>query len=204
MDPSGENWVGDAAAAVVEGIGCLLGCSDAGGGMLVRDQSGKIVGNRTVGADRKSYSSQAKDVAITVGGGKLMSAAAGRLLKAVNGAVGGWLSRYAAKRSVATGGLSSAEKKALQGVADDFDTTLDVVGSRAAGRGRGVGTNRPVGKGPGTRSDIDVRIDSQIDINTGGRLSDALKNIADGLVDVRPRLPGGSHSPLIPIKPKGR
>jgi hypothetical protein len=94
--------------------------------------------------------------------------------------------------------------EALQDVADEFGTTVDVVGSRAAGKGRNVGTDLPVGKTPaeGTRSDIDVRIDSQVDIDTGGGLSGSLKNVgAPGLVDVRSRLPGGSARPVIKITP---
>ncbi|MBA3463440.1 MAG: hypothetical protein H0T46_26025 [Deltaproteobacteria bacterium] len=58
------------------------------------------------------------------------------------------------------------------------------------------------GKGPGTRSDIDLRVDPQVDIATGGRFSDALKNIGpDGLVDVR-SLHGPPAPPVITIKPQ--
>lgn len=77
-----------------------------------------------------------------------------------------------------------------------------MVGSRAAGRGRGVGSDLPPGKGRGTRSDIDVKIDSDKDIAVGGDLSGALKDIGPtGLVDVRTRH-GTSKPPVITIKPQ--
>jgi hypothetical protein len=68
-----------------------------------------------------------------------------------------------------------------------------------------IDTGLPIGHDPlSTRSDIDLRTtDSQVDIEMGGALSDALKNIGEeGLVDVRPRLPGGSEPPVIRIKPR--
>lgn len=109
--------------------------------------------------------------------------------------------RMASQAPAVGGGLSASERSALQQVANDFKTQIDVVGSRAAGTGRGVGSSLPVGKGPGTRSDIDLKIDSDVDIATGGGLSDALKNIGpQGLVDVRPRI-GTPKPPTIPIKP---
>ena len=83
------------------------------------------------------------------------------------------------------------------------DTTIDVDGSRGAGHGRNVDTDLPPGKGEGTRSDIDVRIDPQLDIDTGGQLSGALKGIGPkGLVDVRSRIPGPPKDPTIRIKPR--
>jgi hypothetical protein len=122
--------------------------------------------------------------------------------EAVLGRVAGTWGRLELKAPEVGGTLSPFERNALQGVANEFDTTIDVVGSRAAGRGRGVGTDLPVGKGPGTRSDIDVRIDSQLDIDTGGALSDRLKDLKPGLVDVRTQLPGGSTPPVIKVTPQ--
>jgi len=39
-------------------------------------------------------------------------------------------------------------------IAKKYDTTIYVVGSRATGDGRNIGSNLPVGKGAGTRSEI--------------------------------------------------
>ena len=59
------------------------------------------------------------------------------------------------------GTLTRKELDELQTIADKHDTTIDVVGSRAAGKGRNIDQPElPVGKGPGTRSDIDTRIDT--------------------------------------------
>ncbi|MGC4067256.1 MAG: polymorphic toxin-type HINT domain-containing protein [Polyangiaceae bacterium] len=105
------------------------------------------------------------------------------------------------------GTLSPSEHAGLQRVANEFGTEIHVVGSRAAGKGRGVGTNLPVGKDPPglpgtTRSDIDLRVDSEVDIRTGGAFSDALKELGPpGLVDVR-SLIGPPRPPVITISPK--
>ena len=56
------------------------------------------------------------------------------------------------------GDLTKAEVNQIQGVVDRAGRPLEVVGSAATGTRRGVGTNLPVGKGPGTRSDIDVLV----------------------------------------------
>ena len=101
------------------------------------------------------------------------------------------------------GTLTEAEQEALQQIADLFQTTIDVVGSRGAGKGRNIDTDLPFGKGTGTRSDIDVRIDGQREIDLRGALSDALYNDVPG-VSVGPRLLGGSRPPCIEIKPKKR
>ncbi|GAB3309988.1 RHS repeat domain-containing protein [Luteimonas notoginsengisoli] len=53
------------------------------------------------------------------------------------------------------GDLTKAEAKAIQSVVNQAGRPLDVVGSAASGTRRGVGTDLPIGKGPGTRSDID-------------------------------------------------
>lgn len=84
-----------------------------------------------------------------------------------------------------------------------FQTTIDVVGSRGAGKGRNIDTDLPFGKGIGTRSDIDVRIDGQREIDSQGTLSDMLYNSVPG-VSVGSRLMGGSRSPFIEIKPRGK
>lgn len=101
------------------------------------------------------------------------------------------------------GALTEAEHQALQRIADQFQTSIDVVGSRGAGNGRNIDTGLPFGKGDGTRSDIDVRVDGQVEIDRRGALSDALYNTVPG-VSVGPRLPGGSRPPFIEIKPRAR
>jgi RHS repeat-associated protein len=61
---------------------------------------------------------------------------------------------------VGPGMLTEAEATAIQRIANKYNTKIDVVGSRAAGRGRGIATRLPPGKELGTtRSDIDFRID---------------------------------------------
>lgn len=64
----------------------------------------------------------------------------------------GW--RGGAARA-AGGDLTAAERAQIQCVVNDAGRPLDVVGSAARGTRRGVGTSLPIGKGPGTRSDID-------------------------------------------------
>jgi hypothetical protein len=60
--------------------------------------------------------------------------------------------------------ITVREAAEIQAIANKYNTTIDVVGSRAAGQGRNIGTDLPVGKeirgGPPTRSDIDFRIDT--------------------------------------------
>jgi hypothetical protein len=48
--------------------------------------------------------------------------------------------------------------QAIQGVVDSAGRPLDVIGSAASGARRGIGTDLPIAKGPGTRSDIDYLI----------------------------------------------
>jgi hypothetical protein len=56
------------------------------------------------------------------------------------------------------GDLTTSEIEAIQEVVDQAGRPLEVVGSAAQGARRGVGTDLPIGKGPGTRSDIDYLI----------------------------------------------
>jgi len=75
------------------------------------------------------------------------------------------------------GTLTPGESAEIQEISNNFDTTIDVVGSRAAGEGRNINTDFPVGKGPGTRSDIDFRIDaSHPEVNN---LINALKAVGN-------------------------
>ncbi len=105
-----------------------------------------------------------------------------------------WEKRHGNKTPVTTflkpdqatgeGYLTPAEVAELQAIATTFKTKLYVVGSRAKGQGRNINrTDLPAGKdeaGVTTRSDIDVRIDSEVDIATSGGLSDAIANVSKG------------------------
>jgi hypothetical protein len=56
------------------------------------------------------------------------------------------------------GDLTPAEVGQIQGVVDAAGRPLEVVGSAASGARRGVGSGLPIGKGPGTMSDIDYLV----------------------------------------------
>lgn len=106
--------------------------------------------------------------------------------------------------------LTAAELAELQAIADRYQTQIDVVGSRAQGRGRNIDhPELPHGKGEGTRSDIDVRVDGDADIRSSGRLSNDIANASNGagkvissglpqiqstppVIEIHPR-PGGQH-----------
>ncbi|MDQ2751978.1 MAG: hypothetical protein M3R72_03050 [Bacteroidota bacterium] len=87
-------------------------------------------------------------------------------------------------QAMGEGYLTPAEVAELQAIATKFKTKLYVVGSRAKGQGRNITrTDLPAGKdeaGVTTRSDIDVRIDSEVDIATSGGLSNAIANVSKG------------------------
>jgi RHS repeat-associated protein len=53
------------------------------------------------------------------------------------------------------GDLTNDEVGQIQGVVDQAERPIEVGGSAANGTRRGVGTDLPIGKGPGTKSDID-------------------------------------------------
>ena len=69
-----------------------------------------------------------------------------------------------APKTIPANSLTASEVAEIQALAKKYNTTIDVVGSRAAGEGNNIGTNLPVGKqikgGPPMRSDIDFRIDA--------------------------------------------
>lgn len=56
------------------------------------------------------------------------------------------------------GDLTVGEVREIQNVVNEAGRPLEVGGSVANGTRRGVGTNLPIGKGPGTKSDIDYII----------------------------------------------
>jgi hypothetical protein len=97
--------------------------------------------------------------------------------------------RVARMAPKSNGTLTDAERQSPQGVANKYQTELEVYRSRARGEGRNIDTDLPVGKEPphATRSDIDVRYDGDVEIRTGGAFTDDLKNIGGGkLIDARP------------------
>jgi len=59
------------------------------------------------------------------------------------------------KEAAPLGDLTTKEVKQIQSVVDQAERPIEVVGSAAGAERRGVGTDLPIGKGPGTRSDID-------------------------------------------------
>jgi hypothetical protein len=56
------------------------------------------------------------------------------------------------------GDLTQLEIQQIQQLTNQAGRPIHVVGSAARGERRGIGTNQPIGKGPGTRSDIDYVI----------------------------------------------
>jgi hypothetical protein len=78
------------------------------------------------------------------------------------------------------GKLTESEAKALQDVANKYKTDIYVVGSRGRGEGRNIDTDLPVGKGPGTRSDIDLKVNPDLDPRTHGRFSSEIYNTVPG------------------------
>lgn len=78
--------------------------------------------------------------------------------------------------AVGPGKLTQAEYEIVQAIADKWGTDVFVVGSRGRSAGRNVDTDLPVGKGPGTRSDIDLVVDGQAVIDSRGRLADDIRN----------------------------
>jgi hypothetical protein len=115
--------------------------------------------------------------------------------------------------TLSKGTLSNAEVGEIQAIAKEFDTTIDVVGSRAARKGRGVGTDLPVGKdapgAPGTtRSDIDFRVDDAHPQH--GALCAACENVGGGAGNASAKHSNNSASngretypPYIRVSPDG-
>jgi hypothetical protein len=108
--------------------------------------------------------------------------------------------------------ITASEAAEIQAIANKYNTTIDVVGSRAAGNGRNIDTNLPVGKqirgGPPTRSDIDFRIDA-----AHPKAADIIRDLqgvgngagtAGSKWTTNPTTPGGrpTEPPLIRFNPK--
>jgi hypothetical protein len=64
----------------------------------------------------------------------------------------------ASSTATGLGDLAPSEIQQIQDVVDEAERPLEVVGSAAEGTRRGIGTDLPIGKGPGTRSDIDYLV----------------------------------------------
>ena len=105
-------------------------------------------------------------------------------------------------QSIREGYLTKAEVIELQHIADKHQTVFYIVGSRAIGRGRNIHTQLPVGKGIHKRSDIDVRIDSQKDIETFGRLSNDIANASRGAGKSQPLIGKDATPPAIIFQPR--
>ncbi len=67
------------------------------------------------------------------------------------------------------GDLTSLEYTRLQRIATRYQEPIGVFGSAAKATRRGIGTNLPLGNGPGTRSDLDIGIPSCM---RGGSMED--------------------------------
>lgn len=101
------------------------------------------------------------------------------------------------------GFLTKSEVAELQKISDKYRTVFYVIGSRASGTGRNIGQpHLPVGKNDlNTRSDIDVRIDGQADINSGGMLSHEISNVSNGAGTSLIMVTQKPYPPAIEFKP---
>jgi len=101
------------------------------------------------------------------------------------------------------GTLTPEEVSQIQKLADEYNTQIDVIGSRAAGRGRNINTDfRAPSDIKGQRSDIDFRYDGRIDIETDGRFWKALTSVGNGTGSTAYDAgPGGSKPPVIEFRP---
>lgn len=98
---------------------------------------------------------------------------------------------YGTGSRAALGDLTRAEIRQIQGVVNEAGRPLEVVGSAAKGTRRNVGTSLPIGKGPGTRSDIDYLVPpSSFDHYIG------LENKLPGL-DPKTGIVPGVHNPFL-------
>ena len=101
-------------------------------------------------------------------------------------------------------GITDGERAQIQNIADKYNTNVEVVGSRAAGEGRNIDTDLPVGHGPSTRSDIDFRIDAghpAVD-----DLVEELNQVGNGAGSANPRWnwnSGPATPPVITFVPGG-
>jgi RHS repeat-associated protein len=89
------------------------------------------------------------------------------VVSGATGGLSGTIGRYnrnsaasglAATHSHQLGDLGAAEVQQIQRLVDEAGRPLEVVGSAARGMRRGLGSDLPLGKGPGTKSDIDYLV----------------------------------------------
>jgi hypothetical protein len=105
------------------------------------------------------------------------------------------------------GTLTNGEAAEIQGLANKYNSQIDVIGSRAFGKGRKIRSNLPVGKDPPgqpgtTRSDIDFRYDGQVEINHRGGFTDELREVGKGAgAPSFSSGPGNSRAPVIEFRP---
>ncbi|WP_010582417.1 Hint domain-containing protein [Schlesneria paludicola] len=109
--------------------------------------------------------------------------------------------------------LTPKEVAEIKAIAKQYNTTIDVVGSRAKGEGRNIFTNLRVGKfnpnGPPNRSDIDFRFDAAHP--RAQALMKALRGVGNGAGTIRlkysnnPATRGGrlTRPPYIRFTPDG-
>ena len=103
------------------------------------------------------------------------------------------------RRPSGFGDLTVHEVQAIQAVVDKAGRPLEVGGSAAMGTRRSVGTKFPIGKGPGTRSDIDYIVPPSSIPN--------FKDLQHNLPDLDPKtglIPGTGNpfiGPLIRFEP---
>jgi hypothetical protein len=100
------------------------------------------------------------------------------------------------------GDLTNREARLIQEVVREVWRPLDVVGSAASGERRGLGTRLPVGKGPGTRSDIDYSASA-----TSGHEYEKFKHRLPSIDPSHGIIPGGGdtrYGPVLRFRPYGR
>ncbi|MBO0797479.1 MAG: RHS repeat protein [Blastocatellia bacterium] len=102
--------------------------------------------------------------------------------------------------------ITPSELSEVQAIANKYNTTIDIVGSRAKNEGRNIFTDFPVGKGVAgdqpTRSDIDFRADKTHPQATA--MFEELKKVGNGAGTAGPKWSTGDRStypPYIRITP---
>ena len=142
--PAGYREMNQAAGrAVVATAGAIgVGLTPAGVGVDIYDM-GKAVSERDV------VGGVLAGIGFIPGGGDVVKKIGQGLRK---------LFKSGDEAASGLGDLTKREVGQIQSVVDEAGRPLEVVGSAASGTRRGVGAQLPVGKGPGTRSDIDYLI----------------------------------------------
>lgn len=99
--------------------------------------------------------------------------------------------------------LTADELAELQAIANRHKVELHVIGSRAKGTARNIDRPElPTGKGGTARSDIDIRYDGQADIDSGGQLSHALREVSNNAGEPRAAVRLTGEPPVIIIRPQ--